>query len=284
MVGTQINVNPMLVHEAQLGNKISMDQLTAAAKDRLFAYIYRLTLDYPLTEDLTQETLLHMVRSISQLEEPAKFWPWLFRTALGKVQHHWRDMKRKKKANLTEHEKHRIADRLSGQFEDGLSEMLRKELSDAVFRAIKQLKFKYRSVLVLRCFEQLGYAEIGNVLNCSELQSRVMFFRAKNALKRQLAVQGFGRRYFMAGLALFAFITASTKTAYASGGLTVATIEVGFGPAFLASITTKFGIIAAGLVAFFAVMVPLKMFLAGLGIAVVIFVVLVLVSLAAVYR
>jgi RNA polymerase sigma-70 factor (ECF subfamily) len=284
MAYTVLNVSPALVHEAQLGNKVSLEQLTTAARGRVFAYIYRLTLDYQLTEDLTQDTLLTVVSSISQLENADKFWAWVLRTALGKVQHHWREMKRKRAfEELSEHQKHLIAERLSGQFEDGLSEMLRKELSGAVFKAIRRLKFKYRTVLVLRCYEQLSYAEIGNILQCSELQSRVMFFRAKGKLKRQLALQGFGRRYFMLGLALFGFVTACGKTAYASTTIAAGTLEVGFWPAVMASICSKMGVLVAAGAGVLAVVLPLKTFVVVLAAGFVLFVLLLILSLLTIY-
>ena len=141
------------------------------------------------------------------------FWGWLFRTAMGKVQHHYRDLKRRKTVELSEDERLYIHNRVSADFNDGLTELLRKELSDAVFMAMKRLKLKYRNILILRCFENLEYAEIATVMNCSELRSRVMFFRAKTSLRRQLAMQGFGKYYFLIALALFGIVTTSAKAA-----------------------------------------------------------------------
>ncbi len=50
-----------LVTDAQLGGQSSMDRLAELARERLYAYLYRITLDHELTEDLLQETLLQMV-------------------------------------------------------------------------------------------------------------------------------------------------------------------------------------------------------------------------------
>ncbi len=77
-----------LVKQAQLGCQESMSRLTQVAKGSLCAYIYRLTLNNDLAEDLLQETLLEMVKSLKNLkfERANQFWAWLYRTALGKVQ------------------------------------------------------------------------------------------------------------------------------------------------------------------------------------------------------
>jgi DNA-directed RNA polymerase specialized sigma24 family protein len=96
MATTLQNISPALIHEAQLGNKDSMNRLAELASERLYAYIYRLTLDQALTQDILQETILFMIQSINQLEHVDNFWGWLFRTAMGKVQHYYRDLQRRK--------------------------------------------------------------------------------------------------------------------------------------------------------------------------------------------
>jgi len=241
------NISPGLIHEAQLGNKDSIDRLAELVKERLFPYVYRLTLDETITQDILQETILFMLQSLNQLEHVEGFWHWLFRTALGKVQHHYRDIKRRKTVELSETERLSSRYRVSTDFNDGLSELLRKELSEAVFKAMRRLKLKYRNILILRCLENLEYSEIAEVLDCSELNSRVLFFRAKTSLRRQLAVQGFGGRYLVLALALFGVVTASAKAASTSYTVTAASLDVGFTASLVAAITSKIGLaIAAG--------------------------------------
>jgi RNA polymerase sigma-70 factor (ECF subfamily) len=167
MSSTLQNISPGLIHEAQLGNQESMDRLAELAKERLFGYIYRLTLNYDLTQDLLQETILFMIQSINQLEHVDEFWHWMFRTALGKVQHHYRELKRRRIFERSKSEQMNIHHCVTANYEDGLTELLRKELSDVAFKAMNRLQLKYRNVLVLRCFENLAYSEIAEVMNCS---------------------------------------------------------------------------------------------------------------------
>ncbi|MCJ7729353.1 MAG: sigma-70 family RNA polymerase sigma factor [Sedimentisphaerales bacterium] len=265
MSSTLQNVSPGLICEAQLGNQGSMERLAEVARERLFAYVYRLTLDQHLTQDILQETILFMIQSLNQLEHVDQFWHWLFRTALGKVQHHYRELKRRKTVELSEAERLRIHHRVSVDLNDGLTELLRKELSDAVFKAMKRLKLKYRNILVLRCFENLDYAEIAALMDCSEIRSRVLFFRAKSSLRRQLAVQGFGRHYLLLALALFGLITTSAKAA-SSTAVTAASLEVGFTASLVAAISSKLGLTAAGGMTALALTLPLETFLYVLAI------------------
>ena len=259
------NISPGLIHEAQVGNKGSMDRLTELVKERLFAYIYRLTLDQNLTQDILQETILFMIQSLHHLEHIDGFWNWLYRTALGKVQHHYRELKRRRAFEMSETERLYIHQRVSSDFNDGLTELLRKELSDAVFKAMKQLKLKYRNILILRCFEDMEYSEIAVMMNCSELHSRVMFFRAKNSLKRQLAVHGFGKRYLLIALALFGIVTASAKAA-STTTLTTASLDVGFTASLIAAISSKIGLTATAVITALVLALPVSTFLYALAI------------------
>jgi RNA polymerase sigma-70 factor (ECF subfamily) len=249
------NISPALIHEAKLGNKDSMDRLAELASERLYAYIYRLTLDQTVTQDILQETILFMIQSINQLEHVDHFWGWLFRTAMGKVQHYYRDLKRRKAVELSEEEQRYIHNRVSTYFNDGLTELLRKELSDAVFMAMKRIQLKYRNILILRCFENLDYAQIGEIMNCSELRSRVMFFRAKTSLRRQLAMQGFGKYYLLIAIALFGAVTTSAKAA-TSATITASSLEVGFTASLIAAITSKIGITVAAAATAIAFAIP----------------------------
>ena len=77
-------------------NKTSLDKIVVSIDPKINSYIYRLTLNSDLAEDLKQETLLEVVRSIKQIRQPERFWGWLYRTALGKVQHHYRKQQKEK--------------------------------------------------------------------------------------------------------------------------------------------------------------------------------------------
>lgn len=79
-----------LVRQAQKGRKEDMNKLAREAKGRLCAYIYRVTLNYDLTQDMSQEVLLQMVKSLNHLKSVESFWPWLYRIAQSKIQEHYK--------------------------------------------------------------------------------------------------------------------------------------------------------------------------------------------------
>ena len=67
--------------------------------------------------------------------------------------------------------------------QEGLEILLGKELKEIVITAMRDLRPKYREILALRCYDNLDYPEIAVVMDCSVFGARVMFGRAKKALK-----------------------------------------------------------------------------------------------------
>ncbi len=231
-----------LIRQAQLGNQQSMNELAQLAEGRLFAYIYRLTLNYDLSQDLLQETLLKMVESLKDLKNIERFWVWLFRTATGEAQHYFRDRKKKYMVQISDFSKERLSEYTSQDHNDGLNYLMRRELSNTIFQAMTKLKLMYRNVLILRCFEQMSYAEIADLLDCKELRARVLFFRAKHLLKSQLSHRGFGNELLLVALGLFGLLTAPAKAASAAGTVTAASLDVGFAATFIGAAGTKLSI------------------------------------------
>ena len=103
---------------------------------------------------------------------------------------------------------------------------MRQELCQATVDAMARLQLTYRNVLSLRCFEQMSYAEIAEALECKELRARVLFFRAKRCLSRQLHRRGFAKGLLVTALGLFGLLTSPGDSASA-GAITASTLSVG---------------------------------------------------------
>jgi RNA polymerase sigma-70 factor (ECF subfamily) len=228
-----------LVRQAQLGDRQSLDRLAEAVAPRLQAYLYRLTLNHDLAQDLLQETLLKMVERIKELEHPERLWGWLFRTALGQVQHYYRD--RAQEVGFSARSRQRLSEYLAEDHEDGLSHAMRRELCEATVDAMARLQLTYRNVLSLRCFEQMSYAEIAEALECKELRARVLFFRAKRSLTRQLVRRGFAKGLLVTALGLFGLLTSPGESTSA-GVVTASTLSVGAIAKFVGLAGTSSGV------------------------------------------
>ncbi len=52
----------------------------------------------------------------------------------------------------------------AGDHGNALQELMRKELSATVFKAMGKLKPRHRNILILRCLEQMPYSEIASII------------------------------------------------------------------------------------------------------------------------
>jgi len=216
-----------LLKKAQLGDKQSLNALAELARKRLSVYVYRLTLADDLTQEIVQETLLEMCRILGKLKKPDRFWPWLYGIATNKIRrHHRTERTQRNLAKSSAKRGHRLgAD--ATQREQGIQNLVSRELKQIVTTAMKSLKTRHRAVLVMRCYDQMSYAEIAESMGCSEFSTRMLFVRAKRALQRQLARNGFGKGSLLAALVLFGKMTAPTEAAAAHVSVTAATTSVG---------------------------------------------------------
>ena len=212
-----------LVEKAQGGHEGSLDELAQLATDRLRTYVYRQTLDSHLAEDIVQESMIEMFRFLDKLEEADRFWPWLRKIASNKLRHHYQRQQNRRTASTS-----KVRDE-GEQFDvlEGMTEVVSQELRQIIFATMKQLKPRYRNVLVLRCYEEMKYSQIASELDCSEFAARRLFYRAKKSLARQLGRRGLGRGSLLMALVVFGKLTAPSKVAAAQISITAATTNVG---------------------------------------------------------
>jgi len=239
---TEDQTSIKLVRLAQQGHKGSKDSLAREAEVKLRAYIYRVTLDHDLTQDVSQEVLLQMVKSLDQLDQAERFWPWLYRIAQNKIQEYYRYKQRKAAISASVFYKDFLSRRADERQDGGLRQLLHKELSKTVMTAMKDVKQQYRAVLSLRCFEELSYPDIALAMDCSEVKARVLFFRAKQALKKQLTHRGLSKSLLVMCLGLFGKLTAPAEAASSTVTVTAASTKVGLTTAVIATASTKLGV------------------------------------------
>jgi hypothetical protein len=106
----------------------------------------------------------------------------------------------------------------------------------------------------MRCYEEMEYSEIAELMGKTELSTRVLFLRAKKSLARQLSRRGLGTGALATAILLFGQMTAPTEAAAAQITVTAGSLKVGLAAgaaglamskAFVATLTTA-GVITAG--------------------------------------
>lgn len=165
-----------LVEAAVAGDINSFGRLARRYYASMVAIAYAILADHQLAEDAAQEAFARALANLARLRKPDKFAPWLARICRNVA----RDMvaSRAKRINMED----------SRTAPDGKST---DDNLEAVRKAIEQLPFSAREVIVLRYYNGLSYEEIASVLGISKPTINGRLTRAKRKMARYLKHYGF---------------------------------------------------------------------------------------------
>ena len=139
-------------------------------------YLFCLTRNQNISEELTQETFYKAVKKIDTYKGECKMSVWLCQIA----KNLWYDecRKNKKFKNISENEFFNIEEKNTIE-----EKIVSEEEKIEIYRKMQKLDEKTREVMYLRISGELSFKEIGIILNKTENWARVTFYRGKNKLK-----------------------------------------------------------------------------------------------------
>lgn len=177
-----------LMQRWRRGDAAAFEALVARWQRPLARFLYRMSGRADLVSDLCQEVFLRIYRAGPRYREEGAFHAWVYRIALNLA----RDAVRRHRGTPA---------RLDSEPADGAAsaeaECRRRELAEALARAIAELPEPLRLVLVLRHDENLSFEAIARMTGvpASTLKSR--FAVALQRLRANLERQGHGSRETM---------------------------------------------------------------------------------------
>ena len=134
-------------------------------------------------EDAAAEVFLKLFRVLDQRDETAPFRPWLSQVAGHHCVDKLRRRKSEKSCSLDENDVSGIVDHSTLT---PLSQILRTEQQNLVREQLLRLPAKYKVPLVLRYYKRMSYSQIASAMNRGLPAVRMMLFRAKDELRRNL--------------------------------------------------------------------------------------------------
>lgn len=146
----------------------------------LYLYIYSLSRNHHIAEDLTQETFLKALLSLP--EGHGNIRAWLYMVARN-LFFNYRE-KASRNVSLEEEMERPVEEK------DLLSNMIENERKLQLYQALKKLDMKKREILLLQYFGDLPQKEIAAVLHITPENVRVLAYRAKKELKKYMEQQG----------------------------------------------------------------------------------------------
>ena len=146
----------------------------------LYLYIYSLSRNHHIAEDLTQETFLKALLSLP--EEHGNIRAWLYMVA----RNLFFNYRKKASRNVSLEEEMKRSD----EEKDLLANMIENERKLQLYQALKKLDMKKREILLLQYFGDLSQKEIAAVLHITPEYVLVLAYRAKKELNKYMEQQG----------------------------------------------------------------------------------------------
>lgn len=180
-----------LARDLLAGSPGAFDSFVDTYNSKIFRYSYAMCRQREDAEEVAQETLLKVFRSLDQLHDPERLKPWIFRIAKNACL-----MKRRKSvfAPTEELSLDELKPAKDGEMRLEIADWSllpdqaaeNSELRQALDHAVAALPDIYRSVFLLRDAEQLSTEDTAEILGISTDTVKTRLHRARLALRKQL--------------------------------------------------------------------------------------------------
>jgi RNA polymerase sigma-70 factor (ECF subfamily) len=170
-----------LMAEVARGQRSALEPLIRRHVTPLLTFIQRMTGDYHRGEELFQEVFLAVWCKRHLYEYPRSFKTWLYAIAINQCRQAFR---RKQSQTFPLADFGSLVLAPAGQ--SPVDTMISTENATLVAGALALLPPQQRSVVVLRVWQQLSYAEIGQALETSEGTVRSYMHHGLAALRKHL--------------------------------------------------------------------------------------------------
>jgi RNA polymerase sigma-70 factor (ECF subfamily) len=169
----------VFVLRAIAGDGTAFVTLVERYKRAVYSLAYRLLGNAADAEDAAQETFVRAYTRLNTYQPGSRFGSWLL-----SITSHWciDFLRRRRAVSLDEMEVRPVADLISDHPE---SLALQSERRDEVQRWLNTLPDPYRSVLVLRYWQELSYSEISDATGLPVSTIRMRLFRARQLLAKE---------------------------------------------------------------------------------------------------
>ncbi|MBD9010267.1 MAG: sigma-70 family RNA polymerase sigma factor [Clostridiales bacterium] len=189
-----------LVNKAVKGDNSAFEALMEKHMGIIYNIALRMTANQDDAEDMTQEIMIKIFRSLGSFKGNSKFSTWIYRVAVNTCLDELKKKKNKKHLSLDaeisgDDGENQIEIKDDSPSPEKLAEQ--NELRDMVAAAVKLLSDEHRAVIVLRDIRGMSYSEIAGILGCSDGTVKSRISRARAQLKMILEKEyNFNGTYF----------------------------------------------------------------------------------------
>jgi RNA polymerase sigma-70 factor (ECF subfamily) len=181
--GKTVPSDAELIERCLAKENTAWDQIVARFRRKVFHIAYKFTGKHDDAEDLTQEILLKVFRSLEKFNRDADFSTWLSSVARNYCIDNYRASKREKEVLVEDLVAFDLAPALSGNPHRALEDHDRRAF---LRRGLDLLPDKLREAVVLRDLQGLSYQEMADRLRLPEGTVKSRINRGREELSRLL--------------------------------------------------------------------------------------------------
>lgn len=175
-----------LVAAAQSDDMAAFEELVARHRDKIYARAFSMMRNEDAATDLCQEAWVKGWQRLKQFQGEASFVTWMTRIVINLCLDQLRKQKRIRADSIEQLDEElggveRQMPVITPNPTEGLEQ---QELRQRIDRAMAQLSYEHRTVLILHEYEDLEYKEIAKRMGCSigTVMSRLFYARRKLAV------------------------------------------------------------------------------------------------------
>lgn len=179
-----------LVCRVQAGDVEAFAGLVRAYQRRVLSVAYRLLGNAEDARDVSQDAFVRAFRSLSQLEDPSRFGPWLMRVVTNLALNFRRSRHLRSTVSLDDQPSFSggvAEDRRRTEVWEDETGTLSEELHAAISQAVEGLPERQRLALILFSVEGMPQKDVAQILECSIELVKWNVFQARRKLKEVLA-------------------------------------------------------------------------------------------------
>jgi RNA polymerase sigma-70 factor (ECF subfamily) len=178
-----------LMLEVKAGDDSSFELLLRKYRTPLVNFLHRMVRDSATAEDLAQEVFLRVYRARQKYAPSAKFTTWLFHIATNLALNSIRDARHRQMEVSIDapSEEEQTPLEIPAKEMAADQSLVERDRAALIRRAVESLPEKQRAAVLLHKYEEMDYAEIARVLDCSESALKSLLFRAYETLRIELA-------------------------------------------------------------------------------------------------
>jgi RNA polymerase sigma-70 factor (ECF subfamily) len=174
-----------LVRQAQKGDAAAFEELVFRHRDRIYARAFSMMRNEESALDLSQEAWVKGWQRLVQFQGESSFTTWMTRIVINLCLDQLRKQKRQRAESIEEmnEESGGVERQMPVVAVNPTERLERGELRQRIDKAMNQLSYEHRTVLVLHEFEEMEYKEIAKTMDCSigTVMSRLFYARRKLA-------------------------------------------------------------------------------------------------------